>query len=227
MDSKMSPVAVDIETEGFTIYDSVTVVGFELPMGSWIALNVDGQTVDADQLSEQLIARTGQHARVQVLQTEAELLKEVSNFVGERIAGRDDIYLTGFNAERWGGGFDIPFLRQSYGMYDINWTFRCAYIDVSPPIKDRVNTTVSYTDDEKDEANDLVRTYDVLINGSDGEYDPFDDSLEAVEAWEDGNWVDLLSHNQSDIRRTLALMKYAERYVPRSDLKMKNLAPVG
>jgi hypothetical protein len=227
MDERMSPIPIDIETDGFTIYDALTVVGFELPMGSWLALNVNGQTVNVDELSEQLVARTGHHARVHVFPNEEQLLKNVRDFVQERISGKDDIYLTGYNAERWGGGFDLPFLREAFGCYDIRWPFRCAYIDAYPSIKDRVNTVVSHTEEETDEANDLVRAYDVLIGGPDGEYDPFDDSAEAAKAWEDGNWVDLLSHNQSDIRRTLALMTYAERYVPRSDLKMKNLSPVG
>lgn len=71
--------------------------------------------------------------------------------------------------------------------------------------------------------NDLVDVYDQLKGMP--SCDPFDDSSEAVDAFENGEWESLLRHNLADIQRTLELARLTERYVPRSDFKIKNLAP--
>jgi len=56
-------------------------------------------------------------------------------------------------------------------------------------------------------------------------FGPFEDSAEAVDAFENAEWEPLLLHNLADIQRTLELAMLGERYVPRSDFKMKNLSP--
>jgi hypothetical protein len=71
--------------------------------------------------------------------------------------------------------------------------------------------------------SDLVGVYDELIG--EGSCDPFDDSGEAVDAFESGDWLPLLEHNLADIQRTRELAELAGRFVARSDFKMKNLQP--
>ena len=55
--------------------------------------------------------------------------------------------------------------------------------------------------------------------------DPFEDSAEAVDAYEDGAWLPLLKNNLADIQRTRELAELAGQFVARSDFKMKNLEP--
>ncbi|UOY10610.1 hypothetical protein [Methanonatronarchaeum sp. AMET6-2] len=71
--------------------------------------------------------------------------------------------------------------------------------------------------------NDLVSVYDFLI-GNDS-CDPFDDSSEAVDAFQSSDWLPLLLHNLADIIRTRELAALGGRYVAKSDFSMKNLAP--
>lgn len=218
----MYPVAFDIETTGFLVDDEATVVGLQVPMGSLLMMQSGGRPVDADNLTRELEDRTEKIARVRVYDDEHALLEAASKEVRDRISNQDGAYLTGYNAEvYYGNSFDFPFLRTAYAKYDLNWPFDSAYVDVYPAVKKFVNTNV----DEDTECNDLVGAYDALIDDGDGDYDPFDDSSEAVNAWEDEEWVDLLAHCQSDIRRTQALAEFAESYIPKRDRRMKNLSP--
>jgi hypothetical protein len=72
-------------------------------------------------------------------------------------------------------------------------------------------------------ANDLVGVYDILVGEE--TCDPFEDSVEAVDAFEAGDWLPLLKHNLADIQRTRELADLAGRFIPKSDFSMKNLAP--
>jgi hypothetical protein len=76
---------------------------------------------------------------------------------------------------------------------------------------------------DTNDQRDLVGVYDVLIGEE--SCDPFDDSGEAVDAFENGDWLPLLEHNLADIQRTRELAELAGRFVARSDFKMKNLQP--
>jgi len=76
---------------------------------------------------------------------------------------------------------------------------------------------------DTDDRSDLVGVYDYLI-GHDS-CDPFEESGEAVKAFETGDWEALLLHNLADIQRTRELAVLAGQYVPKSDFRMKNLAP--
>jgi len=98
--------------------------------------------------------------------------------------------------------------------HNVDWPFPdTAYADVSEFI-DRFNT---------DERHDLVSVHDLLINRE--PCDPFQESEEAVHAFEAGNWTQLLRHNLADVRRTRELAAVASAYVPQSDFNMKNLQP--
>jgi len=214
----LEQVAFDIETTGFDAVDVVTTVGFAVPMGVRVFL----QTADRDasgiesavesEVSETLV-NVSTHA------SERELLAAVSEFVAERI--RDDMLLVAYNGERWNGGFDVPFLRTRYAQRDLAWPFvDVPYADVMPLVTDRFNTTVDGT-----EQGGLVTAYDVLCDGSYGDLDPFDDSVEAVAAFEDGRFAELVLHNVADVLRTRALGRVAERYCSKSEFKVKSLTP--
>jgi hypothetical protein len=219
---KMRPSALDIETTGFLASDEVTLVGIQVPLGSLMLMQTDGRHVDEDRLTRDLEARSGRTARVRAYEDEQSLLEAVSEEVNQRIVSKDGVYLVGYNAETYyKGGFDFPFLRGSYNRYDLDWPFRCAYVDLIQPVRNYANTNL----DEDTELNDLVGAYDIIVGDGDGEYDPFDNSLEAVDAFREGEWVDLLAHCQSDIRRTQALARFAESYIAKKDRRMKNLSP--
>ena len=214
----LEQVAFDIETTGFDVDDEVTTVGFAVPMGVRVFL----QTADQDasgiesrvesEVSETLV-NVSTHA------SERELLVAVSEFVAERI--HDDMLLVAYNGEKWNGGFDLPFLRTRYAKRELAWPFvDVPYADVMPVVTDRFNTTV-----DGDENGDLVTAYDVLCRGSYGELDPFADSKEAVAAFEDGRFAELVLHNVADVLRTRALGRVSERYCSKSEFKVKSLTP--
>ncbi|WP_135829511.1 ribonuclease H-like domain-containing protein [Halorussus halobius] len=214
----LEQVAFDIETTGFNVDDEVTTVGFAVPMGVRVFVQTgerDAPGIESaveSEVSETLV-RVSAHA------SESELLAAVSEFVAERI--RDDMLLVAYNGERWNGGFDVPFLRTRYAQRDLAWPFvDVPYADVMPLVTDRFNTTVDGT-----EQGDLVTAYDVLCDGSYGDLDPFDDSAEAVAAFEDGRFAELVLHNVADVLRTRALGRVAERYCSKSEFKVKSLTP--
>jgi hypothetical protein len=214
----LEQVAFDIETTGFDAVDVVTTVGFAVPMGVRVFLQTGERDVSGlesaveSEVSETLV-RVSAHA------SERELLAAVSEFVAERI--RDDMLLVAYNGEKWNGGFDVPFLRTRYAQRDLAWPFvDVPYADVMPLVTDRFNTTVDGT-----EQGGLVTAYDVLCGGSYGDLDPFDDSVEAVAAFEDGRFTELVFHNIADVLRTRALGRVAERYCSKSEFKVKSLTP--
>jgi uncharacterized protein YprB with RNaseH-like and TPR domain len=214
----LEQVAFDIETTGFDAVDVVTTVGFAVPMGVRVFLQTaDRDTSGIESAVESAVSET--LVNVSTHASERELLSAVSEFVAERI--RDDMLLVAYNGERWNGGFDIPFLRTRYAQRDLAWPFvDVPYADVMPLVTDRFNTTVDGT-----EQGGLVTAYDVLCGGSYGDLDPFDDSSEAVAAYEDGRFAELVLHNVADVLRTRALGRVAERYCSKSEFKVKSLTP--
>lgn len=214
----LEQVAFDIETTGFDVVDVVTTVGFAVPMGVRVFLQTDGRDTPGvesrvDSAVSETLVNVSTHA------SERELLGAVSEFVAERV--RDDMLLVAYNGERWNGGFDVPFLRTRYAQRDLAWPFvDVPYADVMPLVTDRFNTTVDGT-----EQGGLVTAYDVLCGGSYGDLDPFDDSAEAVAAFEDGRFAELVLHNVADVLRTRALGRVAERYCSKSEFNVKSLTP--
>jgi hypothetical protein len=222
MSKRMYPRAFDIETTGFSAYDEVTVVGLQRPDGVWLALNTGGRRVDEGELEDELFQRSGETVRVHAHETERFALEHLREFVGSTVVPKD-VYLAAYNGETYRGGFDFKFLRSTHIKHNISWPFRLPYVDVYPPVRDRLNTT----DENGNEQNDLVGAYEILVGEGDGSYDPFDDSEEAVDAWRNGDFIDLLAHNLSDVRRSQILGEIVEDYVAKGDLRMKNLSPVG
>lgn len=211
--SDLRPLAFDIETSGFEPGSIITVAGIAFDAGAWLALNADGRAVDANRLEGDLEDRTGSPIHLSVTTDEHGLLSALAGCAADRIDG-DRHYLTAYNGEVWNGGFDLPFLRSACVRRNVGWPFPdVAYADAMTMV-DRFDTG---------DATDLGGAYERLIGGD--HCDPFADSGAAVEAFEEGNWTDLLLHNLADVERTRELAALAGRYVPKSDFRMKNLAP--
>jgi len=214
----LEQVAFDIETTGFDVDDVVTVVGFSLPLGVRVFCQTRGRTSDG--VEEHVQERVDEHVIVSVHESEAALLEAVAEFVQMRLQ-EDDVLLVAFNGETWRGGFDVPFLRSRYALGKQPWPFvDVPYADVYPLVKKLFNTTV-----EGEPQSSLTAAYNLLCDGNFGALDPFDDSAEAVTAFEDGRFTDVVLHNVADVLRTAALGRVAERYCSRSDFQLKSLTP--
>lgn len=216
MAGPLAHVAFDIETTGLDATDEVTVVGFELELGCRVFYQTSGRDTDANAIETAVQDRTGSHVEVSAHQSEPALLEAVSSFVATRLRSAD-VLLVGYNGETWHGGFDLPFLRTRY----VAWPFcDLPYADVLPIIRELFNTTV-----DGDDPADLDTVYEILCAGEAGAVDPFDESGEAVVAFEDGRFEDVILHNVADIRRTGQLSSLAQRYCSKSDFDLKSLTP--
>lgn len=212
--SHLDPVAFDIETSGLGEDAELTVAGFAHNLGESLVLNVAGSdAVNRKELVTALDEDSAKTVQLDVVDDEQALLEYVATFASEQLDG-DRHYLTAFNGETWSGGFDLPFCRTRFHRHGMDWPFGdLAYADMMQ-IVDRFETG--------DHA-DLVGVYDTLI-GEDT-CDPFEDSSQAVDAFENEDWLALLRHNLADIQRTRQLARLAGRFVPQSDFGMKNLQP--
>jgi uncharacterized protein YprB with RNaseH-like and TPR domain len=212
--SHLDPVAFDIETSGLGEDAELTVAGFAHNLGQSLVINVAGSdAVNRKELVTALDEDSAKTVQLDVVDDERALLEYVATFASEQLDG-DRHYLTAFNGETWSGGFDLPFCRTRFHRHGMDWPFGdLAYADMMQ-IVDRFETG--------DHA-DLVGVYDTLI-GEDT-CDPFDDSSQAVDAFENEDWLALLRHNLADIQRTRQLARLAGRFVPQSDFGMKNLQP--
>jgi uncharacterized protein YprB with RNaseH-like and TPR domain len=211
----LGTIAFDIETTGFAVDDQLTVVGFDADIGSRIFLNTGGRSCPGD-FEAQVNEALNSTVSVSVETSEGDLLSEMRSFVDSTLAPRD-VKLVAYNGERWGGGFDLPFLRTRLCSHEIDWPFTdLPYIDAMDVFESRFNTS----------ADSLTAVYDELIGGGLTELDPFEDSEEAVDAWDQAEFAPLVHHNVADIRRTRALARLAEQYCSKSHFTMRSLDPV-
>ncbi len=210
----LDPIAFDIETSGLDEDAVITVAGFAHDLGESIILNVDGRDApDHQTLTTSLDDHSAGAVSLEIVDDEAALLESISEIATSQING-DRHYLTAYNGETWNGGFDLPFCRTRFLNHDMNWPFGdLAYADMMEMV-DRFDTQ---------DQRDLVGVYDHLIGNE--TCDPFEDSGEAVETFETGDWLPLLEHNLADIKRTRELALLVGRFVPKSDFSMKNLQP--
>ena len=210
----LDPIAFDIETSGLDEDAVITVAGFGHELGESLIVNVDGrESYDRQSLVTTLDEHSAGTVQLEVFDSEQALLDSLADFATHQLDG-DRHYLTAFNGETWNGGFDLPFCRTRFLNYDMEWPFRdVAYADMMQ-IVDRFDTH---------DHSDLIGVYETLIGTE--TCDPFEDSAEAVDAYEGGEWLPLLKHNLADIQRTRELAELAGRFVARSDFKMKNLEP--
>lgn len=220
MGTRLKHIPFDIETAGFESTAEVTVVGLALPLGNRILLNADGRAVDTESLESQLATTFDVEIDLSTHRCEAELLTTLSKFVDSAIAPREYL-LVAYNGERFNGGFDLPFLRTRYALQEQQWPFDgVPYADIYPLIRNRFNTAV-----DGEDRNDLVTASDVLVGDELSTLDPFDESSEAVEAFESGEFDALLAHNVADILRTAGLAGLAARFCGKSEFNLKSLTP--
>lgn len=213
--TELATVAFDIETTGFAVEDQLTVIGFDADIGSRIFLNTGGRTCPPD-LEAPVNDALTRSASIAVEKSEQSLLHEMQSFVESTLVDRD-VKLVAYNGERWSGGFDLPFLRTRLCFHTIDWPFSdLPYIDAMDIFETRFNTS----------GDALAAVYTELIGGGLTGLDPFVDSEEAIDAWEQANFEELILHNVADIRRTRALMQLAERYCSKSHFTMRSLDPV-
>lgn len=66
---------------------------------------------------------------------------------------------------------------------------------------------------------DLCGVHSVLVGGEAGSYDPFTDSVEAVEAYEKENFQSILLHNIADVERTNDLADLMVKYTPKYEFR--------
>ena len=220
MGTKLTPVAFDIETSGFETDAVVTVVGFVLPLGCRVMLNTDQKPVNRATLETTLADRFNTTIKLSCHQTEQALLEALTEFVAESLTPKEYL-LVAYNGERFRSGFDLPFLRTRYALQNIGWPFvDVPYADLMPIFQYRFNTQI-----DGESPADLERVYEMIVGKELAMLDPFDDSKQAVSAFESGDFEDLLQHNIADILRTDALASIAEQYCGKSEFKLKSLTP--
>ncbi|WP_379775054.1 hypothetical protein [Haloarcula pelagica] len=197
----------------------MTVVGFCFPVGMRVFCQTGVR--DWGDVEETVQAKTDEHVDLTMHTSEAKLFRAFSSYVRDRLQGAN-VLLTAYNGETWNGGFDLPFLRTRFASCGLTWPFvDVPYADLYPVIDDLFNTQV----DGQDHA-DLETAYAVLCDGEANELDPFEESGEAVEAFDDAEFTSLVLHNVADILRTAALGRIAERYCAKSDFQVKSLSPI-
>jgi len=213
--TQLKTVAFDIETTGFETTDQVTVIGFDADISSRVFLNVDNRGKPSS-LAERLDEGMYPSVVLSTHNSETALFEAMSDFV-ESSLRTQEIKLVAYNGETWNGGFDLPFVRTRLIAHDLKWPFvDLPYIDLMGVIESRFNTTET----------SLTAVYEELLGEDLSDLDPFEDSNEAVDAWEHGDFEPVVRHNVADVRRTRALMNVAERYCSKSDFSMKSLDPV-
>ena len=209
----LAPIAFDIETNGLGTGSIITVAGLAFELGDVVLLNTAGRAADEADLEARLSTHADGRVDLRTCESERELLTVLADVCAAHI-DTDAHYLTAYHGETWNGGFDLPFLRSACVERGVPWPFPdMAYADMLDVV-DRFNTN---------DTRDLVGVYDRLIGGE--TCDPFEDSKAAVDAFNDGEWEALLRHNLADIHRTREIAVLASEYVPKSDFRMKNLAP--
>ncbi len=220
MGTKLTPVAFDIETSGFETDAVVTAVGFALPLGCRVMINTDQRPADRAALETTLGDRFDITLKLSCHRTEQELLKSLTEFATDSLTPKEYL-LVAYNGERFRSGFDLPFLRTRYTLQDAAWPFiDVSYADLMPIFQHRFNTQL---DDEP--AADLEGVYETIVGNKLTAVDPFEDSNQAVEAFEDGAFEALLRHNIADILRTNALAAVGEQYCGKSEFDVKSLTP--
>ncbi len=219
----LTPIGFDIETTGLGADAVVTVVGIALPDGCRVFLHTDGRPIADDSLASALSATFEISVSVRSFPTESSVLEAVTVYAAESLNDQEYL-LVAYNGERYQGGFDLPFLRTRYASHGIPWPFALPYADVMTIVDRYFNTTRGVTDDNG-AVMDLESVYQLLVSDGLTDLDPFASSDAAVQAFETGDFRQLLQHNVADILRTRALGELAEQYCGKSDFNMKSLTP--
>lgn len=235
-------VAWDIETTGFAWDDEITVSGFWFPGGhADLILNTNAVQADTDHYEQRLTEVSG-GVPVTVTTTgdETELLNEIGRLLFEKF-DREYNRLIAFNAESWKGGFDLPFTRTRCFENGVDWVFSgVKFADLWDALKKRINTThTAYGGSTS--INSLTGAHRILFSQSevpesvlpkgtetyrlyrDCEYDPFDNSGNAVSKYSENDFLPILQHNLADVHRTWELGELVREFVSSKDITTKNL----
>jgi hypothetical protein len=214
-----SNVAWDIETTGFEESDVITTSGFHYPDGNaTLILNTCGATVDADSLQNRLEGQTGVEVDLICTRSEEALIEAMRTEMFERF-DREYNRLVAYNGDRWyfKGGFDCPFLRRRCLEHERKWVFRgIVFSDLYEMVQRRINTVRANGGGESEPVDDLVGAHDILCS-PESDPDPFDDSAEAVECYENRRFGPLMMHNLADVIKTSQMADALERVVPPGD----------
>lgn len=244
-------VAFDIETTGFTVADEVTVAGFALEMGARVFYQTGGRPTDLVEQTVSEVAT--QPVQVSVHESEADLFDAMAGFVAERLTDRDVLLVAfNGETWRGGFDVPFLRTRYAAHDAAWPFT-DVPYADLLPVVTNRFNTTLARSDtterdaagttgepstggddseqaaagddvsDEQVTRRDLDGVYEMLCDGRVGDVDPFADSAEAVEAFAEARFGELVLHNVADILRTRALGVLAQRYCSKSDFAVKSL----
>lgn len=234
-------VAWDIETTGFDAADEITVAGFWFPAGhATLVANTGGEPVDEARCEAALTEASGVPVSVAAVDDERALLAELRRVVFDRF-DREYNRLVAYNADPWGGGFDLPFLRTRCAMAGADWVLEgLEFADLWEPVKKRFNTTCTHRGSQ-DDVNSLTGAYAILFDTDDGAvpidrgtdsdaplyseapYDPFDSSGEAVYTYRNGDLLPVLEHNLADVHRTWELGELVRAFVAPKDVTTKKL----
>jgi hypothetical protein len=197
----------------------VTVAGILTPeRHAVIVLNTKARSVNADDIEQRAETESGHPVELRIVEDEGVLLDELGYVVFDYIEKEYDCLVT-FNGDNWSGGFDIPYLRTKCGHYDVDWPFEgVTHNDLYPIVQRRFHTVSTNGGEEPVETNDLVRAHRLLCL-PEHEFDPYEDSVEAVNSHYNGEFGKLVLHNVSDLHRTLDLGNHARRYASPKDLQ--------
>jgi uncharacterized protein YprB with RNaseH-like and TPR domain len=218
MGAELTFVAFDIETTGFEADDELTVAGFALPDGCRICCRTDGRPTPG--LERVVDDRVQESVTVSTYDSEPALLEAIRDIARHHLQG-EDVLLVAYNGEVYRSGFDLPFLRTRLARHDVAWPFTdLPYADLLPVLRDKFNTTVG-----EESRTTLPAVYEVLLDGEYNDLDPFQESAEAVTAYEAGRFEALVTHNLADILRTAALGQLSQHYCSKSDYQLKSLTP--
>lgn len=221
--SHRNHVAFDIETSGLETEQTVTVAGLLTPeRHAVIVLNTEARTVDADGIERLAGAESGHTIEVRIVEDEGNLFDELGHAIFEYFDKEYDCLVT-FNGDNWRGGFDIPYLRTKCGHHNADWPFDgVTHTDLCPIVEGDFHTLTALGGEEAEEKNDLVGAHRLLCH-PEHEFDPFEDSAEAVSCHNNGEFEKLVLHNLSDLHRTLDLGDHARRYASPKNLQGRKL----
>lgn len=147
-------ISMDIETEGFAggNGDQITVIGLHPDNKTYDETNEDeykDPTImlvnikDKDVSQETIINNLEQYGvdtKIKFFTSEFDLLDTGLRAVVNKLT-KDHHRLYGYNAETWGGGFDIPFIRTRFIKNDIEWFLDGIYfVDFLNEIRKHINT---------------------------------------------------------------------------------------
>jgi uncharacterized protein YprB with RNaseH-like and TPR domain len=217
-------IAIDIETQGFDAANGaeITVVGFfpsspkDTPL-SLVNVGQDVDTISKQDMKSYLADCEIEDLRIILCDSEEVLLDTALRVIITKLGSNQR--LVGYNAEKWTGGFDLPFLRTRFMKNNnIDWFFDGVYYcDIIHEVTTLFNTTHT---SEGEESNDLDTVHELLCK--DSITDPFETSEEAVSEYAKGNYGSVIHHCHSDVQRTLELFYQVLEYAPvrkPSDLK--------